>query len=404
MIDSASMTEPRLPLQGIRVLELAQVVAGPFCGTLMAEFGAEVIKTEMPGRGDDLRRLGPSEDGCSYWFAVDNRNKQLMTLDLHVAKGQDIVRKLVTRCDVVLENFRPGVLERWGLGWEALHAINPRLVMARITAFGQTGPLNQGPGYAAIGSAFGGTWYVNGAADRPPARPTPVYPDYMTGLFTAFGVMAALRHRDLTGEGQWIDAALYESAFRVMEFTTTMYGRQGIVRERGGLQHAGWPGGAFETQDGKWIVFTAPAQHLFERLCAMIGQPELPRDPRFVGASERPKNIGAILELMTRWFAARPFDKAMAELKASDIPHSPIMSMADIFEDPHYRARQMLIDVPAEGLGTLPQPGVVPKLSLTPGRVTHAGAALGRHTDEILSGVLGLTADEIASLHAERVV
>src|SRR5437660_419903 len=186
MIDSCSMTEPRLPLQGIRVLELAQVVAGPFCGTLMAEFGAEVIKTEMPGRGDDLRRLGPSEDGCSYWFAVDNRNKKLMTLDLHVAKGQEIVR--------------PGVLERWGLGWEALHAINPRLVMARITAFGQTGPLNQGPGYAAIGSAFGGTWYVNGSADRPPARPTPVYPDYMTGLFTALGVMAALRHRDLTGE------------------------------------------------------------------------------------------------------------------------------------------------------------------------------------------------------------
>ncbi len=333
------------------MLELAQVVAGPFCGALMAEFGAEVIKTEMPGRGDDLRRLGPTEDGCTYWFAVDNRNKKLMTLDLHLPKGQDIVRRLVSHCDVVLENFRPGVLERWGLGWEALHAINPRLVMARITAFGQTGPLNQGPGYAAIGSAFGGTWYLNGPADRPPARPTPVYPDYMTGLFTAFGVMAALRHRDATGEGQWIDAALYESAFRVMEFTATLYGRQGVVRERGGLQHAGWPGGAFETQDGKWIVFTAPAQHLFERLCAMIGQPELPRDPRFASAAERPQNIPVILDLMTKWFAARPFEKALAELKGADIPHSPIMSMADIFADPHYRERQMIIDVPVEGLG-----------------------------------------------------
>ena len=398
------MTPARRPLEGIRVLELAQVVAGPFCGTLMAEFGAEVIKTEMPGRGDDLRRLGPSEGGHSYWFAVDNRNKKLMTLDLHLPQGQEIVKQLVAKCDVVLENFRPGVLEKWGLGWEALHAINPRLVMARITAFGQTGPLKDGPGYAAIGSAFGGTWYVNGHADRPPSRPTPVYPDYMTGLFTAFGVMAALRHRDQTGEGQWIDAALYESAFRVMEYTTTMYGRQKIVRERGGAQHSGWPGGAFETQDGKWIVFTAPAQHLFERLCAMIGQPDLPRDPRFASAAERPKNIGAILELMTRWFSARPFDKAMAELKASDIPHSPIMSMADIFADPHYRARQMLIDVPAEGLGNLPQPGVVPKLSLTPGRVTHAGAALGRHTDEVLSEVLGFTADQIASLRDDRVV
>jgi crotonobetainyl-CoA:carnitine CoA-transferase CaiB-like acyl-CoA transferase len=392
------------PLDGIRVLELAQVVAGPFCGTLMAEFGAEVIKTEMPGRGDDLRRLGPAEDGHSYWFAVDNRNKKLMTLDLHLPKGQEIVRRLVAQCDVVLENFRPGVLEKWGLGWETLHAVNPRLVMARITAFGQTGPLNQGPGYAAIGSAFGGTWYVNGPADRPPARPTPVYPDYMTGLFTAFGVLAALRHRDATGEGQWIDAALYESAFRVMEYTTTLYGRQQVVRERGGVQHSGWPGGAFETLDGKWIVFTAPAQHLFERLCAMIGEPDLPRDPRFASAAERPKHIPLLIDMMTEWFRARPSEKAIAELTAADIPHSPIMSMVDIFADPHYRARDMIVDVPAEGLGTLPQPGVIPKLSLTPGRVTHAGAAMGRHTDEILSGLLGMSAEEIAQLRAERVI
>jgi crotonobetainyl-CoA:carnitine CoA-transferase CaiB-like acyl-CoA transferase len=398
------MTQPRRPLDGIRVLELAQVVAGPFCGTLMAEFGAEVIKTEMPGRGDDLRRLGPSEDGCGYWFAADNRNKKLMTLDLHRPKGQEIVRRLVGHCDVVLENFRPGVLERWGLGWDALHAINPRLVMARITAFGQTGPLNQGPGYAAIGSAFGGTWYVNGHADRPPARPTPVYPDYMTGLFTAFGVLAALRHRDATGEGQWIDAALYESAFRIMEYTTTLYGRQGVVRERGSLQHAGWPGGAFQTLDGRWVVFTAPAQHLFERLCTMLGQPELPHDPRFVSATERPKHIDVILGLVTEWFAARPFEKAVEELRAHDIPHSPIMSMADIFADPHYRAREMIIDVPTEGLGSLPQPGVVPKLSLTPGRVTHAGPAMGRDTDEILSGLLDLPSDEIASLRAQGVI
>jgi crotonobetainyl-CoA:carnitine CoA-transferase CaiB-like acyl-CoA transferase len=398
------MTQPRRPLDGIRVLELAQVVAGPFCGTLMAEFGAEVIKTEMPGRGDDLRRLGPSEDGCGYWFAADNRNKKLMTLDLHRPKGQEIVRRLVGHCDVVLENFRPGVLERWGLGWDALHAINPRLVMARITAFGQTGPLNQGPGYAAIGSAFGGTWYVNGHADRPPARPTPVYPDYMTGLFTAFGVLAALRHRDATGEGQWIDAALYESAFRIMEYTATLYGRRGVVRERGSLQHAGWPGGAFQTLDGRWVVFTAPAQHLFERLCTMLGQPELPHDPRFVSATERPKHIDVILGLATEWFAARPFEKAVEELRAHDIPHSPIMSMADIFADPHYRAREMIIDVPTEGLGSLPQPGVVPKLSLTPGRVTHAGPAMGRDTDEILSGLLDLPSDEIASLRAQGVI
>jgi succinyl-CoA:(S)-malate CoA-transferase subunit A/succinyl-CoA:(S)-malate CoA-transferase subunit B len=398
------MSQGRRPLDGIRVLELAQIVAGPFCGTLMAEFGAEVIKTEMPGRGDDLRRLGPMEDGSSYWFATDNRNKKVISLDLHLKAGQDIVRRLVTKCDVVLENFRPGVLEGWGLGWEHLHALNPRLVMARITAFGQTGPLRQGPGFAAIASAFGGTWYLNGPADRPPARPTPVYPDYMTGLFTAFGVMAALRHRDATGEGQWIDAALYESAFRVLEYTTPAYGRKGLVRERGSLQHSGWPGGAFRTQDGHWVVFTAPAQHLFERVCTMLGHPELPKDPRFATADERPKHIPLILTMVEAWFAARPFEAVMAALHTHDIPHSPIMSIADIFAHPHFRERNMILDVPAEGFGTLAQPGVVPKLSLTPGRVEHAGPPMGHDTDAILSGLLEMKPDEIARLRADRVV
>src|SRR5262245_35572583 len=403
LIDCGPMTEPSLPLQGIRVLELAQVVAGPFCGALMAEFGAEVIKTEMPGRGDDLRRLGPSEDGCTYWFAVDNRNKKLMTLDLHAPKGQEIVRRLVPQCDVVLENFRPGVLERWGLGWDALHAINPRLVMARITAFGQTGPLNQGPGYAAIGSAFGGTWYLNGPAYRPPARPTPVYPDYLTGLFTAFGVMVALRHRDLTGEGQWIDAALYESAFRILEYTTTFYRRPGVVRERGSVQHSGWPGGAFRTADGHWIVFPTPAQHLFERLCAMLGAPALVADPRFASHEARAANMGELLAMVEAWFAARPYEAAAASLRSHDVPHAPVMSMADIFADPHYRARGSIIDVPSD-VGPLPQPAVVPRLSATPGRVTHAGPSLGHDTDDVLAGLLGLSESEIAALRAARVV
>ncbi|PYM11414.1 MAG: hypothetical protein DMD81_26990 [Candidatus Rokuibacteriota bacterium] len=398
------MVDRPLPLAGIRVLELAQIVAGPFCGTLMAEFGAEVIKTEMPGKGDDLRRLGPGEDGSSYWYAVDNRNKKVMTLDLRQPKGQEIVRKLVPLSDVVLENFRPGVLERWGLGWDELYRLNPGLVMARITAFGQTGPLRQGPGFAAIASAFGGTWYLNGHADRPPARPTPVYPDYLTGLFTAFGVMAALRHRDATGEGQWIDAALYESAFRVLEYTTTAYGRKGIVRERGSLQHSGWPGGAFETKDGRWIVFTAPAQHLFERLCTMIGEPDLPRDPKFAAGEARVKHIGEIITMMQEWFAGRTFAEAVQALSAHDVPYAPIMSIADLFADPHVREREMIVDVPADGLGTLPQPGVVPRLSLTPGRVTHAGPALGRHTDEILSGLLGMSSPEITTLRTEGVI
>jgi len=397
------MTDRPLPLHGIRVLELAQIVAGPFCGTLMAEFGAEVIKTELPGKGDDLRRLGPTEDGCNYWYAVDNRGKRVVTLDLRTSKGQELVRRLVPLCDVVIENFRPGVLESWGLGWEDLRTLRPSLIMARITAFGQTGPLRQGPGFAAIASAFGGTWYVNGPADRPPARPTPVYPDYLTGLFTAFGVMAALRHRDATGEGQWIDAALYESAFRILEYTPTLYGRKGVVRERGGIQHSGWPGGAFRTSDAHWIVFTTPAQHLFERLCAMLGQPELPKDPRFASHEGRAASMGELLALVEAWFAERSFAEAVEELRAHDIPHSPVMSMADIFADPHYRDRRTIIEVPSE-VGPLPQPTVVPRLSATPGRVTHAGPPLGRDTDEVLAGLLGLSPAEIAALRAEGVV
>jgi succinyl-CoA---D-citramalate CoA-transferase len=397
------MTDHRLPLSGIRVLELAQIVAGPFCGTLMAEFGAEVIKTELPGKGDDLRRLGPTENGVNYWYALDNRGKKVITLDLHTAKGQAIVRRLVPMCDVVIENFRPGVLESWGLGWEDLRALRPSLVMARITAFGQTGPLSQGPGFAAIASAFGGTWYLNGPADRPPSRPTPVYPDYLTGLFTAFGVMTALRHRDATGEGQWIDSALYESAFRILEFTPTFYGRQGVVRERGGVQHSGWPGGAFRTADGHWIVFTAPAQHLFERLCAMLEQPGIPKDPRFSTYESRGAHMAELLAIVDAWFGARKVDEVMERLRTFDVPHSPIMSMADIFADPHYRARQSIIEVPSD-VGPLPQPAVIPRLSATPGRVTHAGPALGRHTDEVLGGLLGMSSAEIDALRAERVV
>ncbi len=326
-----------------------------------------------------------------------------MTLDLRKPKGQDLVRRLVPLCDVVIENFRPGVLESWGLGWEELRKLRPSLIMARITAFGQTGPLRNGPGFAAIASAFGGTWYLNGPADRPPSRPTPVYPDYMTGLFTAFGVMAALRHRDATGEGQWIDAALYESAFRILEYSTTLYGRKGVVRERGGIQHSGWPGGAFRTKDDRWIVITTPAQHLFERVCVMLGEPDLPKDQRFASHEARSANMAELLALVEAWFAARPFGAAIEGLLAHDIPHSPIMSMADIFADPHYRERQSIIEVPSD-IGPLPQPAVIPRLSATPGRVTHAGPRVGHHTNEVLGGLLGLSSAEIAGLCAEGVV
>jgi crotonobetainyl-CoA:carnitine CoA-transferase CaiB-like acyl-CoA transferase len=311
---------------------------------------------------------------------------------------------LVPLVDVVTENFRPGTLERWNLGWEDLSRLNPRLIMARITAFGQTGPKRHGPGFAAIGSAFGGNWYLNGPTDRPPARPTPVYPDYLTGLFTAFGILAALRHRDATGEGQWIDAALYESAFRIMEYTPTWYGRQEMVRERGSRQHIGWPGGACQTKDGRWVAYTAPAQHLFERMCKMLGQPELPRDPRFTTPQARSTHMLGFLQQVDEWFAARTYEEAAAALEEAQVPHSLIMSMADIFAEPHFRERDMILDVPESTLGCLPQPGVVPKLSGTPGRVTHAGPPMGQHTEEILSEMLHMTPGEIEALRQEGVL
>jgi crotonobetainyl-CoA:carnitine CoA-transferase CaiB-like acyl-CoA transferase len=335
---------------------------------------------------------------------VDNRNKKVMTIDLHHPQGQEIVRRLVPSFDVVTENFRPGTLERWHLGWEDLSRINPRLVMARITTFGQTGPWRNGPGFAAIGSAFGGTWYINGPADHPPSRPTPVYPDYMTGLFTAFGVLAALRHRDATGEGQWIDAALYESTFRTLEHTATWYGRQGVVRERGSVQHVGWPGGACQTKDGRWVAYTAPAQHLFERVCKMLGQPDLPRDERYVTVEARGHHMRAFIQQVETWFAAQTYEEAAKALQEHQVPYSPIMSMADIFAEPHYRERDMIIDVPESTLGALPQPGVVPKLSRTPGRVTHAGPPLGAHTEEILQQFLQMSPPEIDALRQERVI
>ena len=392
------------PLDGIRVLELASIVAGPFCGGLMAEFGAEVIKTEMPGRGDDIRRMGPGEDDVGYWWAQENRGKKVFTVDLHHAKGQEIIKRLVPHVDVVLENFRPGTLERWNLGWDDLNRINPRLIMGRVTAFGQTGPRSHGPGFAAIGSAFGGTWFLNGTPDQPPMRPTPVYPDYLTGLFMAFGVMAALRYRDHTGEGQWIDGALYESAFRITEYSSTFYGRQGVVRERGSRQHVGWPGGACLTKDGHWVAYTAPAQHLFERLCMMLGQPELPKSEAYATAEMRSQNLPGLMQKIEAWFAARMYDEVEKLLEDHQVPYSRIMTMADVFIDPHYKEREMIIDVPHPTLGTLPQPGVVPKLSKTPGRVAFAGAGIGEHTEEILGGLLGYAPEEIEQMRQEGAI
>jgi crotonobetainyl-CoA:carnitine CoA-transferase CaiB-like acyl-CoA transferase len=231
-----------------------------------------------------------------------------------------------------------------------------------------------------------------------------VYPDYLTGLFMAFGVMAALRHRDHTGEGQWIDGALYESAFRITEYSSTFYGRQGVVRERGSRQHVGWPGGACLTKDGHWVAYTAPAQHLFERLCAMLGQAELPKSEAYATAEVRSQNLPGLMQEIEAWFAARTYDEVEKMLEEHQVPYSRIMTMADVFADPHYKEREMIIDVPHPTLGSLPQPGVVPKLSKTPGRVAFAGPGVGEHSEEILGGLLGYTPEEIEQMRQEGAI
>jgi crotonobetainyl-CoA:carnitine CoA-transferase CaiB-like acyl-CoA transferase len=392
------------PLAGCRVLEIGSTVAGPFCGRMLADFGAEVIKIEPP-EGDPVRTMGKQYEGHSLYAASIFRNKKLICLDLHQEKGREIARALAQRCDVLVENFKPGTLEKWRLGWEDLSQLNPRLVMVRISGFGQDGPYSHRPGYGVVCEAVSGLRHLTGDPDRAPSRVGVSMTDYIAGLHGAYGAVMALMVREKTGRGQYIDAALYECAFNFMEAWIPAYDKMRFIPNRTGSRLIGsTPNNLYPTGDGTYIHITAMADNLFRRLAAAMGQPELADDARFADAGSRNRNYEALDAIIERWTSARPLAELETVLQKAAVPATRIFTIEDIFNDPHYRARNSIVAAPDENMGTVAMAGVVPRLSATPGAVRHAGRDVGQDTREVLRDVLELPDARIDALMGEGII
>ncbi len=395
------------PLSGLRVLELGQLIAGPFSTMLLAYFGADVIKVEPPEGGDPLRTWRHVHDGTALWWYAMARNKRCITADLREEDGRALVRRLVEHCDVVVENFRPGRLEAWGLGYDALKAINPRLIMVRISGYGQTGPYARRPGFAAVAEGVGGLRYVNGFPDRPPARANLSLGDTIGGLHAVMGLLLALHHRDGkgTGEGQVVDVALYESIFNLMESTLPEYATAGVVRERHGSTVSGIvPTNVYPCADGRYIIIGGNADSIFRRLMRAVGRADLAEDPRLATNEGRVPHASLIDEAIAAWTQTQPYDTAFEVLDAADVPCGPIYSVADQMRDPHFAARGLIEHVQTERGEEVAIPAIAPQLSATPGRTTWAGPPLGAHNREVYGELLGLADDRIDELRARRII
>jgi crotonobetainyl-CoA:carnitine CoA-transferase CaiB-like acyl-CoA transferase len=406
---AASSAPAALPLAGIRVLDIATIIAAPYCATLLGEFGADVLKLEHPVGGDGLRKFGtPSQRGDTYTWLSEGRNKRSVTLDLRLPDGVALFKRLVAQTDVLCENFRTGTLEKWGLGWEVLRAINPRLVMLRVTGYGQTGPYRDRPGFARVAHAVGGIAYLAGMPRGTPVTPgSTTLGDYMTGLYGCIGVLLALRHRDLTGEGQYVDAALYESVFRCTDELAPAYAMHGTVRERQGSSHNdnAVPHGHFATRDGKWIAISCATDKLFGRLAAAMGRPELASHSIYGTQAVRLEHRHDVNEIVRDWCGSLTRDEVLARCHATDTPAAPLNDIADIFGDRQFHARRTLVAVDEpETAETVIVPAVVPRLSETPGTIRSLGPRLGAHTDAVLQELLGCTPDEVAELRRKRVI
>ena len=392
------------PLAGYRVLEMGSTVAGPFCGRLLADFGAEVIKIE-PIEGDPVRTMGKRYGGKSLYAASILRNKSLISVNLRSPEGQAIVKKLVAQCDIVVENFRPGGLEKWGLGYDDLAQINPGLVMVRISGFGQTGPYRERAGYGVIGEAVSGLRHITGDPDRPPTRTAVSLTDYFTGLYAAFGATMALLSRRATGKGQCVDAALYECAFSFMEPHIPAFEKLGHIANRAGSRLPdSTPNNLYPTRDNNYIHITAMGDAVFKRLAVAMQQPDLSADARFATGLSRSEHYEALDALIAAWTQAHELGELEQTLAAANVPATRIFTMQDIFADPHFRAREMLVDVPDEQLGTVTMAGVVPRLSDTPGKLRVTGGTIGRDTRRVLAELAGLSSEEIAHLNDLGVV
>ncbi|WP_315290095.1 CaiB/BaiF CoA-transferase family protein [Pseudomonas oleovorans] len=392
-----------MALQGLKVIEMGQLIAGPFASKLLGEFGADVIKIEPPGVGDPLRKWRKIKDGTSLWWHVQSRNKRSLTLDLKQTEAQEIVRKLVSEADVLVENFRPGTLEGWGLGYEALKAINPRLIMLRISGYGQTGPYRDLPGFGVIGEAMGGLRHLSGYPGQAPVRVGISIGDSLSSLYGVIGVLLALQERARSGEGQEIDVALYESVFAMMESLIPEYDAFGYVREPAGSALPGiTPSNSYPCNDGSYVLIAGNGDSIYKRLMSLIGRDDLGNDPRLAQNDGRSQHAELIDGAIAEWTAQRGRDEVIEALKSARVPAGYPYTAADIVSDPHYLARQMIEQVQTS-VGPLKVPGVLPKLSRTPGRIGTGGPQLGEHNDDILAG-LGLSAEQVAGLRERGII
>ncbi len=395
------------PLHGLTIFDVGRFVAGPVSATILGEFGARVIKFEKPGRGDELRHLGPAlHSDASAWWALEGRNKELVGLDLGHEAGQAAFKGMVAHADVLVENFRPGTLERWGLDFETLSGINPRLILLRTSGYGQFGPYRLLPGLNTAGEALGGLRYIVGFPDRPPSRPGVAIADYTAALMGAIGVLIALYERDAregSGRGQWIDNTLYEAVMRIMEWTFVAYDQRGIVRERVGAESAGTvPARAYLSKDEHWVGIAAAGDKLFGQLATAIGEPSLATDERFLTNAARISHRGELDEILERWAAEHEADKIVSTLQAGGVPANLVYSVAEIFQDPHVAERASLVPVPGEDGQSIIMQAVVPRLSRTPGRDQWAGRRQGSDTASVFSD--WLDAETIESLHQAGVI
>lgn len=400
------MNEPQLPLDDLRVVELGQLLAGPFCGQLLGDFGAEVIKVEDPGRGDPMREWGREKPyGKSLWWPVVARNKKSVTANLRAEEGQKIVKDLVATADVLVENFRPGTLERWGLAPEALWEINPRLVITRVTGFGQSGPYSKQAGYGSIGEAMGGLRYITGDADKPPARTGVSLGDSLAAVFACLGTLVALHQRDRSGKGQVVDSAIYEAVLGMMESMLPEWQIAGYQRERTGatLPNVS-PSNVYPTSDGDMILVAANQDGVFRRLCEVMDRPDLAVDEKYSTHSARGKNMEELDGLIAEWTSTVLAADLLERLHADGVPAGRIFRAQDMFDDPHYAARNAIVKIAHPDFGDMSMQNVFPRLSQTPGAVRHVGPELGEHNAEIYQNVLGISAEDIVSLQARGIV
>ena len=396
-----------LPLKGLRVIDMSSFLAAPFCATLLGDFGAEVFKVEMPKQGDAARHFGQKVEGQALFWLSLSRNKKSITCDLRKPEGQELIKRLISVSDIVAENFRPGTLEKWNLGYEQLKEKNPGIIMVRISGWGQTGPYRRKPSFGRIAAAFGGLTYITGYPDRAPVNPgTPSIPDYLAGVMGALGAVIAKIYRDRTGQGQEVDIGLYEPILFMLDEMIPVFDRLGYIRERSGPSgELAVPHSHYQAQDRKWLAIACTTQLMFERLCKAMGKQDLLADSRFKDMTARIQNQEFVDSVVQDWVAQHPAAEIIKRLDASEVPTGLINSIKEILEDEHVRSREDIIEIAHPTVGKIKVPGIFPKLTVSPGSVrTTSPITAGEHNDEVYGSLLGLSKEEISDLREREII